>query len=102
MTKIEVTLGIDIGGTNTVLGFVTRSGEVVAESRMPTNSHEPAKAYVARLHLSIKEMIEKVSGTSELKGIGVGAPNANYYKGTVEYPPNLQWEGVTNLAEMIQ
>jgi glucokinase len=102
MAKIEIALGIDIGGTNTTLGFVTRKGTLVAESKMLTQSHEPAAAYVVRLHAKIKEMQEKINETYELKGIGVGAPNANYYKGTVEYPPNLKWEGVTNLAEMIQ
>lgn len=102
MAKIEVTLGIDIGGTNTVLGFVTRTGSILAESSMTTNSAEPADLYVARLHVKIKEMLEKVGDTCSLKGIGIGAPNANYYKGTVEFPPNLKWEGVTELVKMIQ
>jgi len=102
MAKIEVTLGIDIGGTNTVLGFVTRTGSILAESSMTTNAAEPADLYVVRLHVKIKEMLEKVDDTCELKGIGIGAPNANYYKGTVEFPPNLKWEGVTELVKMIQ
>jgi glucokinase len=102
MAKIEVTLGIDIGGTNTVLGFVTRSGSILAESSMTTNASEPADIYVARLHVKIKEMLEKVGETCVLKGIGIGAPNANYYNGTVEFPPNLKWEGVTELVKMIQ
>ncbi len=102
MAKTEVTLGIDIGGTNTVLGFVTRSGNILAESSMATNSAEPADMYVARLQVKIKEMLDKVGETCELKGIGIGAPNANYYKGTVEFPPNLKWDGVTELVKMIQ
>ncbi len=102
MTKLEVTLGIDIGGTNTVLGFVTRTGSILAESSMTTNGAEPADLYVARLHLKIKEMLDKVGDTCELKGIGIGAPNANYYNGTVEFPPNLKWDGVTELVKMIQ
>jgi glucokinase len=102
MAKIEITLGIDIGGTNTSLGFVTRAGTLVAESKMLTQALEPAVAYVAHLQAKINGMLEKIEETYELKGIGVGAPNANYYKGTVEYPPNLKWEGVTNLAEMIR
>lgn len=102
MTKIEVTLGIDIGGTNTVLGLVTRTGSILAESSMTTNGAEPADLYVARLHIKIKEMLEKVGDTCDLKGIGIGAPNANYYKGTVEFPPNLKWDGVTELVKMIQ
>jgi len=102
MAKIEVTLGIDIGGTNTALGFVTRTGSILIESTMTTNAAEPADLYVARLHVKIKEMLEKVGDTCVLKGIGIGAPNANYYKGTVEFPPNLKWEGVTELVKMIQ
>ncbi len=102
MAKIEVTLGIDIGGTNTALGFVTRSGTIIAESSMGTNATEPADIYVARLHVKIKEILDKFGETWELKGIGIGAPNANYYKGTVEFPPNLKWEGVTELVKMIR
>ncbi len=102
MAKIEVTLGIDIGGTNTVFGFVSRSGSILAESSMTTNASEPADLYVARLYVKIKEMLDKVGDTIDLKGIGIGAPNANYYKGTVEYPPNLKWDGVTELVKMFQ
>ncbi len=102
MANIEVTLGIDIGGTNTVLGFVTRTGSILAESSMTTNGTEPADLYVARLHVKIKEMLDKVGDTCDLKGIGIGAPNANYYNGTVEFPPNLKWDGITELVKMIQ
>ena len=102
MAKIEVTLGIDIGGTNTALGFVTRTGSILTESTMTTNAAEPADLYVARLHVKIKEMLEKVGETCVLKGIGIGAPNGNHYNGTVEFPPNLKWEGVTELVKMIQ
>ena len=102
MAKIEGTLGIDIGGTNTVFGFVSRSGSILAESSMTTNASEPADLYVARLYVKIKEMLDKVGDTVDLKGIGIGAPNANYYKGTVEYPPNLKWDGVTELVKMFQ
>ncbi len=103
MAKIEVALGIDIGGTNTVLGFVTRTGSIMAESSMTTNGADPADLFVARLNVKINEMLDKVSSdTCVLKGIGIGAPNANYYKGTVEFPPNLKWDGVTELVKMFQ
>jgi glucokinase len=102
MSNIEITLGIDIGGTNTVLGFVNRMGNILTESSMPTNSHEPADQFVARLHLTIQEMLGKVNETCELKGIGIGAPNANYYNGTVEFPPNIKWAGITHLVQMVQ
>jgi len=69
---------------------------------MTTNGTEPADLYVTRLHGKIKEMMDKVGDTCDLKGIGIGAPNANYYNGTVEFPPNLNWDGVTELVKMIR
>ncbi|MHB8339296.1 MAG: ROK family protein [Ignavibacteriaceae bacterium] len=99
--KIDVTLGIDIGGTNTVFGFVDRQGNCVAESSIPTNSYEAAESLFARLHLEIIELKKKIVGNYNFIGIGIGAPNANYYKGTVELPPNLNW-GYVNVLEIVQ
>lgn len=101
MNPIEVTIGIDIGGTNTVLGFVSRDGKCLAETSMPTMSQEPAAKYFVRLHEKIEEAIRSLPGNFVVKGIGIGAPNANYYRGTVETPPNLKWEGVTNVVDIL-
>ena len=101
MNPIEVTIGIDIGGTNTVLGFVSRDGKCLAEAAMPTLSQEPAAKYFVRLHEKIEEANRSLPGNFVVKGIGIGAPNANYYHGTVETPPNLKWEGVTNVVDIL-
>jgi glucokinase len=102
MATIDVTLGVDVGGTNTALGFVDRNGKCVIESSIPTNAHEPAETLVARLDARIKEMLVPLADRYQLKGIGIGAPNANYYRGTVESPPNLQWQGVVNLVSLFK
>lgn len=102
MPTTEVTLGIDIGGTNTALGFVDREGNCLASATIPTNPHEPASMLIARLQVQIEETFNGISMHSIMKGIGIGAPNANYYRGTVEKPPNLNWECVTNITELIQ
>lgn len=101
MAKKGVVLGIDIGGTNTKLGFIDRSGQCMAETSIPTNPHEAATMLIARIQATTEEMFAPLSKTCELKGIGIGAPDANYYKGTVEHPPNLSWEGVVNVVELV-
>jgi glucokinase len=92
--RIEVVLGIDIGGTNTKLGYVSREGKCLASMSMPTNAREPADLFFERLHQNASALIRTFSGPPLLVGIGIGAPNANYHKGTIENPPNLAWEYV--------
>ncbi len=99
--KVDVTLGIDIGGTNTVFGFVDRQGNCVSESSIPTNSYEAAENLFARLSIEIVSLYKQIEDKYNFIGIGIGAPNANYYKGTVEMPPNLSW-GYVNVLEIIQ
>jgi glucokinase len=100
--KIEdVTLGIDIGGTNTAFGFVDKIGNTILESSIPTNACEPAVMLFDRLHQKIEEVYSQISDRYKLIGIGIGAPNANYFKGTVEQPPNLKW-GIVNVLEIVK
>jgi glucokinase len=101
MGKKEVTLGVDIGGTNTVMGFVDRLGNVVAEESMLTNAHEPAEIFFKKFLNNADSLLNSISAHHEFLGVGIGAPNANYYRGTVEYPPNLQWKGVTPVVEIV-
>jgi glucokinase len=99
--KIEVTLGIDVGGTNTAFGFVDVNGKCVAESSIQTKAHTSAADLFSRLHPEVEKLYLSISDNYLLKGIGVGAPNANYYRGTVENPPNLKW-GVVNVVEILK
>jgi glucokinase len=102
MASVEVTLGIDIGGTNTAFGFVDRVGTILADSSIPTRGDRPPQELVARLYEATTPVWHGLSDRCTLLGVGVGAPNANYYRGTVESPPNLSWPGVTNLAALIE
>ncbi|MEI7812110.1 MAG: ROK family protein [Ignavibacteria bacterium] len=101
MNKTDVTLGIDIGGTNTVFGFVDKDGNCVAESAIDTNSQEKAPLLFERLHTAIDKLYSTISDKYNFIGIGIGAPNANYYKGTVEQPPNLNW-GTVNVLDILK
>ncbi len=115
----QVALGIDIGGTNTAIGVVDREGNVLYEKKpqVPTPQKrenpnwEQAKSnklrddFIALLTSEIKTAIETVRQINpeiEVVGIGMGAPNGNYYNGTIEFAPNLPFVGVVNVAELIQ
>lgn len=97
----DVVAGIDIGGTNTVLGLVDKAGNVIAESNLKTTDYPEVKNFVPSMVASINVMIDD-HGDLKLLGIGIGAPNANYYKGTIELAPNLAWKGIVPLAELIK
>jgi glucokinase len=98
MTTIEIMVGVDIGGTNTSFGCVDRQGICHASASIATQAQQPAKLFFERLHQGIQSLLDK--GNFKLSGIGIGAPNANYYRGTIEQPPNLSWEYVNVVAEL--
>ena len=91
----KVAIGIDIGGTNTKFGFVDSDGETFGERSMPTDDDGSFEEYLAQVHDQIEDARKSLEFEPELIGIGIGAPNGNYLKGTIEYPPNLNWKGVT-------
>jgi glucokinase len=97
-----VTLGIDIGGTNTALGYVDQQGVCLAESSIATNAEEAPAFLVARLAVKAHELFAPLEGRCVLTGIGIGAPNANYHHGTVVNPPNLSWKGETPLVALMK
>ncbi len=99
MAKIELALGVDIGGTNTKYGYVDRNGNCLASGSIPTEAHKPADSFFKRLGESSKLLFREVQD-SELIGIGIGAPNANYYKATIEKPTNLGWDFVDMRSEL--
>jgi len=89
----EIVAGIDIGGTNTIFGLVDKSGKVLAEHRIKTADYPDLKIFISALSDGINKMMKNQKDV-KLSGIGIGAPNANYYKGTIELPPNLPWKGI--------
>jgi len=97
----EVVAGIDIGGTNTVLGLVEKTGNIIAEGNLKTMDYPDIHDFVSALDTTIKEMIEANPGF-KLAAIGIGAPNANYHRGTIELAPNLAWKGIVPIAELIK
>src|ERR1700749_3748528 len=95
-------IGIDIGGTGTKFGIVDRNGNVLFSSEISTRGHSQVEGFIDELYARLSTLIEKAGGTGRIRGIGVGAPNGNYYSGTVEYAPNLPWRGIIPLAKLIQ
>ena len=97
----EVVAGVDIGGTNTMIGFVDADGVIHAEGRLSTPDYAFADDFVIALDAKLKEMVAENSGL-KLIGIGIGAPNANFNKGTIELAPNLRWKGIIPLVRITE
>ena len=90
--KQEVTLGIDIGGTTTQFGLVDKNGNCLYDATIETENFATADEYISYLVSKIEEKTESIRGTLvEIKAIGIGAPNGNYYGGIIECAPNLAW-----------
>lgn len=101
-TLDSLAVGIDIGGTGTKFGIVDRLGNVLFSSEIGTKKHTNIETFIDELKEHLLPLIEKTGGIGRIKGIGVGAPNGNFYTGTVEYAPNLPWKGILPLAKLIQ
>ncbi len=95
-------VGIDIGGTNTVFGIVDARGNVIASSSIKTGKHPEVKDYIAELKTALDTLLENNDAVDKIAGIGVGAPNGNYYTGSIEMAPNLPWKGSVPLAELLK
>lgn len=95
-------IGVDLGGTNTVFGIVDARGNVVVNASIKTGTHNDIELYLNDLAVGLNMLIEQVGGKDKIRGIGVGAPNGNYFTGTIDFAPNLPWKGRIPLAQMIQ
>jgi len=98
----EVAVGIDIGGTNTSFGIVDREGNILAEDSIKTNGSGDIVSYLEKLSQNINKRLSSLNINSNLKGIGIGAPNGNYYNGTIEHAPNLIWKGIIPFVKMFE
>ena len=102
MTMIKpYVMGIDIGGTNTVFGIVDARGHVVASDSIKTRKHANFDDYIKELHEGAERLIKLNDAEGKIQGIGIGAPNANYYTGEIVNPPNLPWGPIIPLAETV-
>ena len=97
----EFAIGIDIGGTNTKYGIVNHRGEIIEKGELKTDDYPKVEAYVDALYDAVSSLIKQHVDEGGVKGIGIGAPNGNFYTGTIEYAPNLQWKGIIPLTKLV-
>lgn len=94
-------VGMDIGGTNTVFGIVDARGSVISKAAIKTDMHDDVNLYVDDIYSELMKLIDGVGGIEKIRGIGVGAPNGNYYTGNIESAANLRWKGIVPLAKLL-
>ncbi|BDD01686.1 ROK family protein [Persicobacter psychrovividus] len=97
----KVAIGIDIGGTNSAIGIVDEVGTVLTRGNIPTDRHSDINLYIDDLAAEIERIIASTDVELDIQGIGLGAPNGNYYNGTIEFAPNLRWKGVVELTKLL-
>jgi len=98
----KYSIGIDIGGTNTVLGLVDEDGNVLETLSISTKEFDITEVYLDEITRNILLLIDKCDNKEAIKGIGIGAPNGNYYNGTIEYAPNLNFKGIIPVKKYIE
>ena len=101
-TQKPYVIGVDLGGTNTVFGIVDARGNIVSQDSIKTQAYKTADAFVEAGVACLKPLLEQVGGIDQIAGMGIGAPNANFYTGAIEIAPNLVWahDCVVPLAQM--
>src|SRR5256885_5526195 len=97
----EFAIGVDIGGTNTKYGIVNHRGEIIEKGDLRTDAYPLIEQYIDALYDTLAPLIRTHAQDGIIKGIGIGAPNGNYYTGTIEYAPNLHWKGVIPVTKLI-
>ena len=95
-------IGLDLGGTNSVFGIVDARGEIKATTAIKTQGYDNVVDYVDACVDALQVIIDQVGGIEKIKAMGIGAPNGNFYNGTIEFAPNLAWahDGVVPLAKL--
>ena len=97
----EFAIGIDIGGTNTKYGIVNHRGDIVEKGELKTDDYPTVELFINALYEVLTPIIRRHIKDGKVKGIGIGAPNGNYYTGTIEYAPNLHWKGVIPVTKLV-
>lgn len=100
MEKKPYVIGLDLGGTNSEFGIVDQNANIVASTRVKTAGHGDINQYVDDCVEALQPIIAQVGGIEKIHAMGIGAPNGNYYSGSIEFAPNLPWKGKIPLAQM--
>jgi len=95
----QIVLGLDIGGTNADFAFIDREGRILYKANIPKTEFNTANSFVQLVKKKAQEAMANIKGDIVIKAIGIGAPNGNYYRGTIEFAPNMKWEGIIPIAE---
>ncbi|MFM9051241.1 MAG: ROK family protein [Bacteroidota bacterium] len=90
----EFVAAVDIGGTNTVFAIIDRDGAIISRGSLPTRTEPSAEKYIHSVAEAIRSKLDGIVITA----VGIGAPNGNYFKGTIEFAPNLPWRGIIDLS----
>lgn len=98
---MQYSIGIDIGGTNSVMGIVDKKGRILYQTSIPTKDYPDVAAFVDAAYSTLEVEMQRY-GLAEIRGIGIGAPNGNYYSGCIEFAPNLLWKGVIPLSVLFE
>lgn len=93
---------MDIGGTTSKYGIVDDSGKILEQGRVETCCSDDPRDFVKRVSEVLRPLIEKFGGTQSFRGLGIGAPNGNFYTGSIDRAPNLKWKGVVPLKAMFE
>ena len=99
---MNYSIGIDIGGTNTCFGLVNENAEIIFQSEIKTKNFPEIEDYLTELVKQIKDLISHCPEPENILGVGIGAPNGNYYKGTIELAPNLPFKGIIPIKNMLE
>src|SRR3954470_22128190 len=97
----EYAIGIDIGGTNTKYGIVNHRGEIIEKGELKTDAYPTIEGFISALYDTLMPIIDDNTRDGKVKGIGIGAPNGNFYTGTIEYAPNLHWKGIIPVTKLV-
>ena len=101
MNKNALAVGIDIGGTNTVFGLVDYMGRCISHDSIKTSHFKFVEDFVDAVCLKLNILIADQNGV-EIIGVGIGAPNGNYFTGNIEFAPNLNWKGVIPMSKLFE
>ena len=102
MEKKPYVIGLDLGGTNSVFGIVDENANVLATTAIRTAGQNDLNFYMDAAIGALQPMIDKVGGIENIHGMGIGAPNGNFYTGNIEYAPNLPWKGIVPFSKLFK